>query len=147
MGYDIVKDTLAVRGMDADSDLGLWFRVSTPAKKWIGCPLCGPVFRFQNLAEGLRGWGIMRKAWNMRDASKPEDLNDIWLRVRRAHIEVWAAAGRSREKLCDRLDALRCRMKRLAAERAQAKGFRTSCGKNPKIGDALIFNPSTRGKG
>merc|ERR1712232_821040 len=40
----------------------------------------------------------------------PQSCEDIWLRVRKTHLELWAAAGRSRDELGKRLDALRARI-------------------------------------
>lgn len=90
----------------SEVNLGLFFRVTTPAKQWIGTTLSGPVFHLRTLEVGLRGWCMMQRA---RGAGTPEcqqELDETWVRACQAHLNIWELAGRSRAAVAKRLRAL-----------------------------------------
>ncbi|CAE8635807.1 unnamed protein product [Polarella glacialis] len=100
-----VATALTKHGLDADRDLGLYFRASTPARQWIGTTLCGPVFHLRNLETGLKGWRMMQQARGANTPDSPQDLDETWARFRRAHLDLWESAGR-KAGVAQRLDVL-----------------------------------------
>eukprot|EP00747_Dinoflagellata_sp_TGD_P069722 gnl/TRDRNA2_/TRDRNA2_156254_c1_seq1.p1 gnl/TRDRNA2_/TRDRNA2_156254_c1~~gnl/TRDRNA2_/TRDRNA2_156254_c1_seq1.p1 ORF type:complete len:273 (+),score=47.56 gnl/TRDRNA2_/TRDRNA2_156254_c1_seq1:2-820(+) len=106
---DVVSESLEVHGLDATRDLGLYLRVSTPAKQWIGASLCGPVFHLvkgRSLEEGLLGWRLMCAARGSSAPTDPEESAATWERTKRAHVCLWQAAGRDPATLERRLSML-----------------------------------------
>eukprot|EP00933_Yihiella_yeosuensis_P054880 TRINITY_DN53464_c0_g1_i1.p1 TRINITY_DN53464_c0_g1~~TRINITY_DN53464_c0_g1_i1.p1 ORF type:complete len:435 (-),score=74.18 TRINITY_DN53464_c0_g1_i1:21-1325(-) len=102
----VVQAVLGRKGLDADEDLGLYFRVTTPARQWIGTTLCGPVFHLRNLWSGLKGWKLMQEARGVAAPDSPDQLADTWVRFRQAHLDLWEHVGRCRAETARRLDVL-----------------------------------------
>eukprot|EP00931_Biecheleriopsis_adriatica_P058693 TRINITY_DN35010_c0_g1_i1.p1 TRINITY_DN35010_c0_g1~~TRINITY_DN35010_c0_g1_i1.p1 ORF type:complete len:374 (+),score=93.55 TRINITY_DN35010_c0_g1_i1:243-1364(+) len=101
-----VSATLADRGLDADRDLGLYFRATTPARQWIGTTLCGPVFHLRSLEAGLQGWQQMQRARGVLTPGNEQDLDHTWAQARQAHLDLLETAGRRRADAERRLDML-----------------------------------------
>lgn len=98
------------------SDLGLYLRVSTPARRWVGGTLWGPCFRVSQLEKGLQGWAEMRAAQG--------GSGDAWARIRQAYFSLWESAGRSLEDVQRKLDTLERRKAQQKAERENAHALR-----------------------
>eukprot|EP00928_Gymnodinium_smaydae_P007409 TRINITY_DN12665_c0_g2_i1.p1 TRINITY_DN12665_c0_g2~~TRINITY_DN12665_c0_g2_i1.p1 ORF type:complete len:479 (-),score=59.76 TRINITY_DN12665_c0_g2_i1:71-1507(-) len=95
---------------DPVRDVGIYFRVSTPARPWIGTTLWGPVFRFgASFASGIRGWQLMQTARGNAVLASEAEAAEVWQKVRQAHISIWTESGRDACEIASQVDALESR--------------------------------------
>lgn len=109
-------------------EAGLFFRVNTAAKLWIGSSLCGPLFHLRNLQSGLEGWAIMQKARGWQAINGQRSFDTTWERVRAAHLQLWGRhTGTTCSDLAERLDDLAQRHSVRRERLLQVQKLRTLC--------------------
>jgi len=98
--------------------MGLRFAVAISARYWVGRQLLTPRYAVPAGTEaGLRAWRRLNEArglvyrghtnrYSIIQRHTPSQLEEAWRRLREAHLDVWAEAGKDRSKVAAQIGAL-----------------------------------------